>query len=404
MPPGPVPPGPVPPGAGPPAPPRPGKGGRSRRKLLIVAGSVVALGTAAAVAFVVLSGGEDEPGKPRRAAAPAPAAWTKEAGRQLNALPGLRYDGTVTVSGRPVQVMLKVTQSGLATGTLTAGGVQSALVSVDGSTYVKGGSAFWRTYSGEAARASSFAGRWARLPATFPSLASVQDALSPQAIAKLLAEAPADPPTENVGTTRAYKVKTSKADYFLTASAPYRLLRVQTAGQGDPRFTAAPLADPALAFTEMRPRVAALGGAADPSLRFQPSKPSFINCNDNMDGCTLSVPATMTVPAGAVPAGARAALLAKITAKSMTLGSCTAAGAVPSGRQVTLRCKVSSRGWRAWMRQAREVPGPHPYEGHARVLGEAVAVSDVARLVGLVDRERAERRGAPGSGAPSAKP
>jgi hypothetical protein len=298
--------------------------------------------------------------------------------------------------------MLKVTPSGLATGTLAAGPVRADLVAVDGATYVKGSSAFWLSYSGEAARAASFAGRWARLPATFQSLSAVRGVLSPQAIASALAKAPGKPPTENVGVTPAYRVKTAKADYLLAVAAPHRLLQVQTAGQGDPRFTTAPLADPALAYTEMRPRVAALGGAADPALRFQPGKPTFVNCNDNMDGCTLNVPATLTVPAGAVPSGARAALRASITADGMTLGSCTGSEAVPASRQLTLRCKVSTRGWRAWMRRVRDVPGPHPYDAHARVLGEAVAASDVARLLGLVDSERTERGVQPGPGAPSA--
>ncbi|MFC5754174.1 hypothetical protein [Actinomadura rugatobispora] len=364
-----------------------------------MAGAAVAL-TAAVVTFGVLATGEDETAKPRTSARPAPAAWTQEAGRQLNALPGLRYDGTVTANGRPVQVMLKVTPSGLATGTLTAGAVRADLVAVDGATYVRGSSTFWRTYSGEAARATSFAGRWAKLPSTFPSLSAVRGVLSPQSIAGALGKAPATPPTENVGATPAYRVKTAKADYLLAVSAPHRLLQVQTAGQGDPRFTAAPLANPALAFTEMRPRVAALGGAADPALRFQPGRPTFVNCNDNMDGCTLNVSATLTLPTGSVPSGARAALRASITADGMTLGACTGSEAVPASRQVTLRCKVSSRGWRAWMRRARDVPGPHPYEAHARVLGEAVPVSDVARLLGLVDSERAEHGVRPGTGTP----
>ena len=366
-----------------------------------MAGAVVAL-TAAVVTFGVLATDDDDPGKPRPSAKTAPAAWTQEATRRLNGLPGLRYDATITANGHPVEVTLKVTPSGLATGALTAGAVRADLVAVDGATYVKGGPAFWRTYSGEAARAASFAGRWTKIPATFPSLSAIRSVLSPQAVASALGKVSGTPPTENLGTTPAYRVKTAKADYLVAAAAPHRLLQVQTAGQGDPRFTATPLADPAAAYAEMRPRVAALGGAGDPALRFQPGKPSFVNCNDNLDGCTLSVPATLTVPADRVPAGARAALHASILADGMTLGSCTGSEAVPANRQVTLQCKVSSRGWRAWMRRVRDIPGPHPYEARARVLGEAVAPSDVARLLGLVDSERAERGGAPGAGGPSA--
>ncbi|MFF5264219.1 hypothetical protein ACFY4C_35270 [Actinomadura viridis] len=389
-------------GPPPPMPPPPGKRGGSKgpRRILIAAGAVVVLGAAGA-AYAVLTRGGDDGGERPRTSGPAPAAWSQEAGRQLAATPGLRYEGTVTVNGRPLQVLLRVTRAGLASGSLTAGTVRADLVVVDGSTYVKGGPVFWRTYSGEAARADSFAGRWAELPASFPSLRAVSDVLAPRAIAAAVGKAPARTPTEDVGGTRAYRVKTAKADYFVTTSAPYRLLRVQAAGQGDPRFTVSPLADPAGAFSEIRPRVAALGGAADPALRFQPGKPTFVNCNDNLNGCTLSVPATLTEPQGTVPDDARAALRASITSKGRTLGSCTGSAAVAADREVTLRCTVSGRAWRTWMRQARDVPGTHAYEGHARVIGEAVAPSDVGRLLGLVDRERTAQAAAARSAAPA---
>ncbi|MFI0352487.1 hypothetical protein [Actinomadura sp. 9N407] len=389
---------------GPPNGDRRQRNGRSKRRLVIVAIAVVAV-TAAIVAFGVMATGGDEAREPGGTATPTPAAWTKEAGRQLTALPGLRYDGTVTMNGQPVQLRLKVTRSGLATGTLTAGttgAVQADLVTAGASTYVKGSSVFWRTYTEEAARADSFANRWTKVPASFPGLASVRDVLGPEAIAEALTKATRKPATVNVGATPAYRVKTSKADYFLATASPHQLLRVQTGGQNGPPLAVAPLADPALAFRQMRPRVAALGGAADPALRFQPGKPEFINCNENTRGCTLSVLATLTVPAGSVPEGARAALLATITTEGRTLGRCTASVAVPADRRATLRCTVATRGWRTWMQAAQDDPGAHRYEAHARVIGEAVAAADLTRLLGLVDKESAAL--VPSGGASSEPP
>ncbi|MFB4313668.1 hypothetical protein [Actinomadura sp. 21ATH] len=365
------------------------RNGRPRRRLLAVAGAVVAV-TAAVVAFGVIATRDDDAGRSGATETPAPPAWSREAGRDLKSLPGVRYDGTVTMQGKPVRLRLKVTRSGLATGTLAApGGPEADLVAVEGSTYVKGGPAFWRAYTTEAARASSFANRWTKVPTSFPGVAAVRDVLGPEAIARTLAKASRKPATENAGGTPAYRVKTARADYFIAKAAPHRLLQVRTAGQGDPLLTAVPLADPALAIRQLRPRVAALGGAADPALRFEPGKPAFINCNDNTSGCTLNVKATLTVPAGTVPDGARASLLATITAEGRTLGSCTTSAAVPTDRKPTLRCTVESRGWRTWMRAAQDDPGEHRYEAHARVLGEAVAASDLARMLALVDRERA---------------
>jgi hypothetical protein len=347
--------------------------------------------TAAVVAFGLLATGGDENRRPGATAKPSAPEWSARAGERLAALPGLRYAGTLTVQGRPVQVRLTVTRSGLATGTLTAGAgaVRAELVAVDGATYVKGGTAFWQSYSGEAARTASFAGRWAKVPSALSGLADIEDLLAPGAITKKLNETSGGSRTENIGGTPAYRVKTSDADYFVSAAAPYRLVRVRASGRGGPELAVSPLVQPALAFSELRPRVAALGRAGDPGLRFQPGNPRFVNCTDNLTGCTMRVPATLTSPEGTDPVGARAAVRATITAEGRTLGSCSASAPVPAGRNLELSCKVGGPGWQAWLREVRESPGAHPYEGHARVIGEAVASSDVGRLLELVDRERA---------------
>ncbi|WP_395110823.1 hypothetical protein [Actinomadura sp. SCN-SB] len=383
-------------------PPPPKDARPSRRRPALVAGAVVVL-LAAVVTFALLATSDDEGRRQGATAKPTPPEWSQEAGRWLTSLPGLRYAGTMTLAGRPVQVRLTVTRAGLGTGRLTDGTVSADLVAIDGSTYVKGGTAFWRAYSGEAARAGSFAGRWAKVPSALSGLADVSDILGPRSIATRLGSA-GRWSTVKVGTTPAYRVRTAEADYFVTTSAPYRLVRVRAAGQGRPQFAVSPLANTAAAFTELRPRVAALGGAGDPTLRFQPGKPDFVNCNDNMSGCTLSVDATLTSPRGTVPAGARAAMRATITAEGRTLGSCTGSAPVPAGRTVELRCKVTSPGWRSWLRVVRETPGPHPYEGYARVIGEAVAASDVDRLLDLVDREREQVISPSPSATPSSTP
>lgn len=344
---------------------------------------------AAGAVMAAALGGEDEPATkpPKPTVAAAPPAWTVKAGRRLTSGTGLRYDGTLTVGGRPVQAHLRVTPAGSATGTLTAGGVKADVVAIDGDTYIKAGLAFWRDYAPEVAHPDYYAGRWSKAPASVPGF-DVPDVLGPKSIARRLAKAPAKPPTENVNGVPAYKIQTGGAVYLVSAAAPYRLLSVRAGGRNAPRLTAAKVAAPASLFAELRPRVAKLGGAADPGLRFRPGTLTFSNCDQNTNGCTVSVPATLASPQGAVPAGARAALRASITSRGEPLGSCTGSRPVPADRALVLRCTVTSKRWRNWMRDALDNPGSYPYEATAHVVGEAVDEKDVPKLLARVDRER----------------
>ncbi|MFG2017688.1 hypothetical protein [Actinomadura geliboluensis] len=380
--------GPVPPGGV-----LPGKGGRQagprRARLLVVAGAaalaVVATGAVAAVAL----GGDDEPAKkkPTATAAAAPPAWTAALGRRLKRGTGLRYNGTLTLKGGTVRARLQVAPSGSATGRLVAGTLTADVVAIDGTTYIKAGLAFWRAYAGEVPHPDYYAGRWSKAPASMPGF-DVPGVLGPEAIAKALAKTSGNPPTEDVGGVRAYRVKTPAADYLVTAAAPYRLLAVRPAGQNAPDFTAAPVAAPAAMFAELRPRVAALGGAGDPTVRFRPGTLTFSDCDQNTNGCTVQLPATMTAPSGSVPEGTRAALRASITSRGAPLGSCEASEQVGTGRSVLLGCTVTGRLWRTWMKNALDNPGSYPYEASARVVGEALSAADVPKLLARVDRER----------------
>ncbi|WP_346042590.1 hypothetical protein [Actinomadura chokoriensis] len=371
----------------------PGKGGRQgagrgRRGMVVAGAAAVVVVAAGAVAGVALGGG-DEPvkKKPTPTVSAPPPAWTLAAGRELTSGTGVRYDGTITLKGQPVQAHLRVTPSGSVTGRITAGTLTADVAAIDDVTYLKAGLAFWRAYAAEIAHPEYYADRWSKAPASMPGF-DVPGVLGPKSIAKALRKASGNPPTEDVNGVRAYRITTSAADYLVTAAAPYRLLSVRAAGQNEPRFTAAPVAAPATLFTELRPRVAALGGAPDPNLHFTPGALTFSNCDQNTNGCTVSLPAALTSPQGAVPDGARAALRASITSRGTPLGSCRASGPVQADRSLTLRCTVTSKLWRNWMKKALDNPGSYPYEASARVVGEALDKADVPELLAQVDRER----------------
>ncbi|MER7543533.1 hypothetical protein ABTW95_11075 [Spirillospora sp. NPDC127506] len=397
----------MPPGMPPGGPVAPGKGGRQRkgrkaRAVAVAGAAAVAVVAAGAVAAVAL-GGEGEPAKkkPTPTVSAPPPAWTVALGRRLKSGTGLRYDGAMTLKGRPVQAHIRVTPAGAASGRIVAGALAADVVAIDGTTYLKAGLAFWRDFAGEIAHPEYYADRWSKAPASVPGF-DVPDVLGPDAIAAALRKTSGEPPTENVNGVRAYRVRTSAADYLVAAAAPYRLLAVRVAGQNAPRLTAAPVAAPATLFTELRPRVAALGGAPDPNLAFRPGTLTFRNCDQNTNGCTVSLPATLTAPQGSVPDGARAALRASISSRGEPLGSCRASAPVQADRSVVLRCTVTSRLWRDWMQKALDHPGSYPYEAAARVNGEALDPADVPELLARLDRERkAVLKPDPATSAPS---
>ncbi|RMI47637.1 hypothetical protein EBO15_01685 [Actinomadura harenae] len=353
--------------------------------LLIAGAAVIAIALGAA-AFM-MSGGDS--GKKRHGGAKpvATAPWASAARQRLLATTAVRYDGTVHSDGRPVHLTLTVFAGGAASGTLTAGREHADVVAVDGDTYLRAAASFWKTYGGEVEHAADYAGRWTKAPANLPGL-DVRNVLAPDTIAKRLASAPGKPSTENLGSIRAHRVKTPRADYLVEAGAPNALLRVQAAVGDQPVFTVGSVLAPKKAFAEVRARVAALAGAADPAMRFRPGKLSFVNCDQNVESCTVSVPATLARPAGTPPQGARATLRVTILADHRALGTCTGSGAVPSNGSLVLRCTVTSSGWRSWMRSALDDPGAHAYEAQARVLGEAVSSSRVPQLLAQLDRHR----------------
>ncbi|WP_165964623.1 hypothetical protein, partial [Actinomadura sp. KC216] len=361
---------------------------RQQRRLILAAGVAAAVVLVSVVLAVVFARGEDGPEKPGKTTAPiGPPAWSLKAGQWLTSGKGIRYDGAMTVGGRPVQASLRVTPAGAATGTLMAGVLKADVVAVDGVTYIKAGTTFWRDYAGEARHPEYYAGRWSKAPASIPGF-DVPDVLGPKSIAQALARTTPKTPTENVNGVPTYKIKTRTAEYLVAKAAPHHLVSVRAVGKNAPWFTATPLAAPARLFTELRPRVAALGGAADPSLRFRPGTLTFSNCDLNTNGCTVSVPATLTSPQATVPDGARAALRAALNSRGRPLGTCTVSAQVPADRALTLRCTVTGGLWGRWVRAALDRPGSYPYAATAHVVGEAVAPDGVQKLLALVDRER----------------
>ncbi|WP_026404264.1 hypothetical protein [Actinomadura rifamycini] len=377
--------GPVAPGA---VPGRQRGMAKRNRMLLLAAG--VAMAATAAGAVTMATAADDAPSGPiAKPSVTPPPAWSLAAGRRLTDGLGLRYAGTLTVAGGPAQLRLQISPEGSASGTLTAGARTALLATVDGVTYIKAELDFWRAYAAGTEHPEYYAGAWAKAPLTLPGV-DVAKVLSPESVARMLAEASANPKREEVGGVPAYVVRAADAEYLVAAAAPHRLLGVRTSGRTSLALKAQPLTDPAPLFKELRARVKRLGGAPDPTLHFTPGKLTFKNCDQNVNGCTVQVPATLSTWEGTVSRDARASLRASLDSRGRPLGTCRGSAPVTDARTVTLSCTVAGKQWRTWMQAALNNPGSYPYQASARVIGEALAADDVRELLAEIDAERRE--------------
>lgn len=352
---------------------------------------------AAAVTLVVLAGaglglafGADDPragGRPGDGAArKGAAAWSTQAAQRLTSLSALVYRGGFPVGGGTAQAQISMTKGGSGTGSLTIAGVTAELVVAGGGTYVRAGSAFWSAYGKAAGSPSDYAGQWTRVPAAAFGF-ELSTVLAPPSITRQLRDAAQAAGEQDVQGVTAHLLRTRPADYFVSAAAPHRLLRVRAPAGGGFQFEVSEQVDPAMVGAELRGRVAALGGAHDSAVRLDGGDLAFTNCNNNVKSCELSVDATGVRPGPATGATVRAVMTARITTQRRPLGSCTDVAPLGPQQRVTLRCKVTDAAWRTWMRQARDTPGRHPYTATARLFSRAVTSAEAREMLADLDRE-----------------
>jgi hypothetical protein len=357
--------------------------------VLIVIGAVVLLLIVAAGVAVAVSGGGDKKKKTTATESTSDTAGLAgKAAQNLAAAPALRYSGSFSSGGATMQAQLSVTKAGSASGSITVGGDKADLVVVDGSTYLKAGKTFWRSHGGVTSNPEDYADRWSRAPSSTLDL-DIKAILAPGSLVQRLQAAGPQPTsgTEDVNGAPATKVTTPDGDFYVSTSQPYKVLRVQSSGADTYQFDVAELsaADVTALFTTLRGNVKKLTGALDPGVRFLPSGSlKFSNCGSS--GCTLKYSVTSVSLSG--DSSVRAVLKATIRASNRDLGSCTDTRNVGSAKKLDLSCTVRSGGWKSWVRWARSTPGSHRYEAKARVVAEAVSVSDVNGLLAKIDQEQ----------------
>ena len=372
---------PMPPGG--PRPPKSGKG-----PLIAVLGAAVALVLVLAVVLLIVADGKGDD----KAKALTPQQKSAQVVTQLNSLSGLRYTGTYDASGTSVQADLSVTRAGTASGTLTVSGDVVDAMLLDGDLYVKAPAAFWRNQPevGEDAL-GDFADKWAKAPSSLRSF-DIRRLLVPAALGQALQQAkplvpPSGAPTaEPVAGTRAIAFEGLEAQYYVSDTAPYRLVKIKAGGAQVFDFDVAELtSDSAGAlYTELKDKVRnGLAGALDPVAKIKPTSTAS-NSNCSASGCTVRRKISNTGPTATVTYVAR---IWRDKGGGRTLGECTKTQSVRAGSS-TLECRVTSGGWKSWVRNLKPGSTNNRYYFNSWLRVESVSKSKADTLIGKLEAEQ----------------
>jgi len=318
---------------GAPAPPR----RRRRRGLMlgITAAVAVVVGAAAAGAVTLLGKAE------------SPATIARQAGQAIASVPALTLTGTIAGQA----ATLTVTRAGTVEGRYTQNGNPVTRVTINGVTYIKAPTAFWRSVVPDPVSAQQAGGNWAK--ALGNAVIMTFDSLTPGQIGRALEHAGNNPRVAAVtlGGTKVIRLTEHGTVYYISAAAPNRLLRVGGLSGATPySFAVTPLT-PATAgpvFATLHADVRALRGAVDPEaivtqvqqIRFHADCNGAVSCTVSgkvsvNDPTTPTVLLTMTVDFSGTEHGA-------------AFASCRDTVRVAQGATVTPACGLSGPVWSGW--------------------------------------------------------
>ena len=315
------------------APPR----NRRRRGLMLgITAAVAAVAGAAAAGGVTLL-----------AKTESPATMARQAGQAVASAPALTLTGTI--AGQDAN--LTVTRAGTVEGRYTQNGNPVTRVTINGVTYIKAPTAFWRSVVLDPFSAQQAGGNWAK--ALGNAIIMTFDSLTPGQIGHALEHAGNNPRAAVVtlGGTKVIKLTEDGTGYYISASAPNRLLRVDGVSGATPySFAVTPLTPATVGpvFTTLHADVRALRGAVDPEaivtqvqqLRFHSDCNGTVSCTVSgkvvvNDPTTPTVLLTMTVDFSGTEDGA-------------AFASCSDTVPVPQGAIATATCGLSGPVWSGW--------------------------------------------------------
>ncbi|MFF9645558.1 hypothetical protein [Kitasatospora aureofaciens] len=264
---------------------------------------------------------------------------------------------------------LKVTGDGAVTGEVHEAGTRIPVLVVDGRTYVKPPTSLLGSLPGGTS-GESLDGKWVT---GVPSLSRLvpQGVSSPADLATRLwaaledsdFPAPSDPGTR-VGSQKALAVRTAEGVLYVSAEAPYRVLRLDpSATAGSPRADAVPAAlragVPALdlaaatgpldlgpsssgdvdrTYAELIERTGELSGAVDLGVDFNFNQTGNLNCSES---CTVTenVTTRTTAKPGVKVSGTVTAVMnAEVTVNGRAGGGCSQSATLPVDGSGTMTC------------------------------------------------------------------
>jgi hypothetical protein len=299
--------------------------------------AVVAAVVAGAATGIVLLLGKGE----------SPTTMARESGRAIAPAAGLTLTGNI--AGQSAS--LTVTRSGAVEGSYTQSGYPITRLTVGGETYLKAPASFWTSESVAPATAQQAAAGWAKAPST--TVLNVAS-LTPGQLARTLAHVGKNPTVVNttIGNTKVIKLTDNFVSYFITASAPNRLVRVAgEIGTTSFAFGVIPLNASAVGpvFTVLHGDVRSLRGAVDPAAVV--SLLQKVHFHANCGGptlCTVSNRVSVTDPDSA-------RILLEMTVdfsarnNGPTFATCTDTISVAAGATVNPACHLGGAVWSHWV-------------------------------------------------------
>ena len=328
-----------------------------------------------------------------------PTAMALQAGQAIAPAAGVTLTGTYNLT----PANLTVTKAGTVEGTYSPQEPDQVVtrLTISGVSYVKAPQAFWNLVNGVDSLAAQQAnGVWAKIPpGDITSFAS----FTPAQLARVLEHVGSHPDVvyTTLGRTKVIKLDADGDFYYVTTSAPNRLLHVdadQDIGTSTYSFNVTPLTTATIApvFTLLHSDVQALQGAQDPAASFtNESQINFASdCSSSTTSCTVSVNATVADPGSA-------AVLVTMTADfsgtkgGTPFGSCNTT--VPAstnnsntGVAVTPTCALSGQAWTGWIESQAlaSTTGEVNYWVSATLGVEVNTASDVAALQNALDQQQ----------------
>ncbi|MCO5967953.1 hypothetical protein [Actinoallomurus soli] len=308
----------------------------------VLAGAGVVFVVLAVVGVVALGRSGDDPKTTSGKAA-------REAGHAIGQAAGVTLTGTYGGS----RATFSVTKAGSARGTFSASGSQVSRVDVGGTTYLKANSGYWNDQGLDSDDAEKASGTWTKAPDDITTL-NLAD-LAPARLSSVLGQAANDPlaARTTVNGVQALKVRVGARTYYITKSAPRRVLRLEGASGSDQYVfdvKALSSAGAGEVFSGLRTDVQALKDAYDPDLTVLPlSRLQFGSCTES--SCTVRADVKATSLHDST-GGVRVSMKIKFSGATdgAAVSTCTDTASTKMDTQVRLSCRTSGGTWSSWYR------------------------------------------------------